>query len=136
MAGTTTSSPADPSAITSATDVMAGLGTTFVPTSSKVEIAIQGDLGVSNAGNSITAQARYGTGSAPANGDAVSGTTVGTKIVALPTSTTQRLPFSITVEISGLTPGTTYWFDLAMSRTGGNATLKNTHIVVESRRSS
>jgi hypothetical protein len=62
---------------------------------------------------------RYGTGTAPANAAAVSGTRWGTggsdASINSARSISAPAPFSLTQVITGLTAGTAYWFDLTTS---------------------
>jgi hypothetical protein len=70
------------------------------------------------AGDGISFTINYGTGSAPSNGDAVGGTAAASGNIQTfnnnSTSTTPvKVPFSMTVLVTGLKVGTTYWFDVA-----------------------
>lgn len=115
---------ADPTGTTSVSGVMMGLGASAHITpvfSSRVLLNITGFL--SNTGTGITqAQLRWGTGAAPVNGVATTGTLV---------SQTQSsgvaagaYPASMQAVVTGLTPGTAYWFDIALIAGSGTATIK------------
>jgi hypothetical protein len=100
---------------------MQGLAGAITPASSgTVLIMISGtivDPSGTAAGNGIQYQISYGTGTAPVNAAALTGTQAGT--VGKFTSPTTVVaadvnqPFTTQVVVSGLTKGTTYWLDLA-----------------------
>jgi hypothetical protein len=113
--------PANPTQTTSTTLVMMGLGSTcaYTPAGSGLVLvtvsgfAYQGGASV----NSIGLGPRFGTGAAPANGDAVTGARFGclTDPEIRPSSTgigTNGLAFGFTALLA-LTPGTAYWLDIA-----------------------
>lgn len=79
----------------------------------------------------LNAKVAFGTGTAPVNGAAASGTVVGgTKhFVASTAAGQQGLSWSIIA--TGLTLGTAAWFDLQFQAvTGGNATLKDVDVTL------
>lgn len=121
----------DPTGTTSTTAVMMGLAGTITPAvSGKVLLTLRGDITNSAAGTSdIFIQ--FGTGSAPSNAAAQTGTQSGSAQVYVTTAGNQRVPFSTTTLLSGLTLGTAYWLDLALLTGGGNTvTIKNVNIIV------
>ena len=110
--------PAAPAATASLTLVMMGLGATcaYTPSvSGVVLVAVTGYLQVATAVASLQVGCRYGTGTAPVNGAAVTGTRFGAlgdpqlrpAAVGVPTA------FAFT-EVLSLVAGTAYWFDLAL----------------------
>jgi len=112
--------------------VMMGLAGTITPTrSGKVLVTISGDMDNSGSGNAVTAQIRTGTGAAPTNGAALTGTTRSANIRAENPIVTLanplcRFPFSIQAYVSGLTLNTAVWLDLGVSaQGGGNARVRN-----------
>lgn len=114
-----TNKPNDPAGTTSATLVMMGLGSawTITPTSTgKTLVIVTGEVTTAVGAVAATVGGRYGTGAAPANAAAVSGTAFGGK--ADFTTTTAgagvKAPFAVQ-EILTLTVGTAYWFDLALA---------------------
>lgn len=122
---TAQSTPADPTGTASATDVMMGLAGSITPTTTKIMIVVSGTL--SNNATAVrtgTAQIRHGTGTAPTNGAAATGTADGAKIsVALSTvAANQNVPFSLQAIVTGLTAGTAYWIDLAVSSSSNTTT--------------
>ncbi len=111
--------PGDPAATASATLVMMGLGSTctFTPASSgNVKITVTGTTLTNTAAVQITLGGRYGTGAAPGNGAAVTGTRFGSGAdrVIRAASTAAGVPFTVDAVIS-LTAGTAYWFDIALA---------------------
>lgn len=120
-------SPSNPVGTTSATGVMMGLGATchLTPTySSRVKVEFIGSGFNTTASDGYTIKVYFGTSTAPTNGAATTGTQVGNG-----TGGTQPAgsggfanPFSNSGIITGLTPGTAYWFDLnVLAVTGGTA---------------
>lgn len=116
---------ATPTGTTSATAVMAGLGATLSLTpakSTRVRLVISGQMSNSTINDGVTLDARYGTGTAPANGDAVTGTLAGIAQTATSLVALQRSGFCLQAIITGLTIGTAYWFDFSeLAVTGGTA---------------
>lgn len=111
--------PNDPTATSSITAVMMGLGSAwaFTPNSSgKVHVTITGEVTVGGTGTiQATFGARFGTGTAPTNGAANTGTAFGSKadFTFTPSATGVKSPFSFT-GIPTLTVGTAYWFDISL----------------------
>ena len=122
--------PADPTSTTNTTGVMMGLAGSITPTvTGKLLITISGDMkNGSNNGNSVT-HIRYGTGTAPANGNALTGTVGGSLINMTAAAANQRVPFSCNVIVT-LTVGTTYWIDLGLKAASGTAFVQNISISV------
>lgn len=110
-----------------ATFTMAGLGATVpIQRSGVLDVKISGyinDVSDTTAGRGIVYQIYYGTGMAPANGAALTGTAVGviyinTTLAAPAAAADVSLPLAATVQIPGLGIGTTYWVDLAQKAVG------------------
>lgn len=122
-AATAQSQPSNPTAPAStSTFAMQGLAGSITPTrSGTVLVTISGTVVAptgTTVNNGISYQISYGTGTAPVNAAALTGTQVGT----VQTSTQAALvvaaadinvPFSTTAIVTGLTLGTPYWIDLA-----------------------
>lgn len=111
--------PNDPTASASVTSLMMGLGSawTITPVSSgKVMIVINGEVTTAVAAVSATVGARYNSGTAPANGAAVTGNAFGSKAdyTTTPPGIGLKVPFAFS-DILTLTVGTAYWFDLAVA---------------------
>ncbi len=118
----------DPSATTSATYVMCGLGSSWAltpRTTGRVRVMVTG-LSTNNTSTADTfTLGKYGTGTAPISGAAVTGTSLTTSEVRI-TATAAASPFSAFTyyaEVSGLTIGTAYWFDLANKTTSGSGSV-------------
>ena len=127
--------PSDPTGTASTTGVMMGLGSTasYAPARSGVVVVIvQGQMSNATGSDGAKVGLRYGTGTAPSNGAALTGTAKGqgSQVDSYPNAGC-RFPFFIYTVITGLTVGTTYWFDLGLGAiTGGTANVKNAEIVI------
>lgn len=120
--------PSNPTGTTSVTAVHMGLGGTckITPTySGRLNVRFSGNMANNTATGIETVAIKYGTGTAPANGDAATGTTLGTALLGTSDANGSILPFSNGGIITGLTPGTQYWFDLTVLVNGGTGTLTN-----------
>jgi hypothetical protein len=107
-------SPTPPTGTTSTAPKMMGMGSTckLTPTySGRIKVEFNGTMTNSGTGDQVTAAAFYGTGTAPTNGAAATGTSVGPNVNAYISLGTAQYPFSNGGIITGLTPGTAYWFD-------------------------
>lgn len=118
---------ATPTAPTGATStVMMGLGASCKITpavTGRVLVTFYQNVFHSAVGGSVQIQLYYGTGTAPSNGAAATGTAYGSN----PGMEQATAPFfttvTITAVITGLTPGTPYWFDEKMTTSGGTGGL-------------
>ena len=117
------SAPAAPASTSAYT--MQGLAGSITPaTSGNLHLTISGVI-VNTSGSTgvgIRVQISYGTGTAPVNGAALTGTQIGTvQLWVNPTTVTAgdvAVPFSTTAIVTGLTAGTAYWIDLAAEAIG------------------
>lgn len=112
----------NPSGTTSATAIMMGLGASWILTpvfSGRIRIIVNGRTSNTFATGSTSVQAYYNTGTAPANGDAVTGTLSGRGANNVDVLGSTAQAFAFTTVVTGLTIGATYWFDLALSSAGG-----------------
>jgi hypothetical protein len=119
---------ASPTGPMGTTPLMIGLNGDFVPAATgKIFIAIAGvALNTTGGGGSINISGYYGTGTAPSPGAAVMGTLFSVTQHIITASAAAQAGFTILGLISGLTLGTTYWIDLAVSTTtGANAFVKD-----------
>jgi hypothetical protein len=118
---------ASPSGTTSTTGVMAGLGLAegFTPSATgKILIIISGSMYNTSASGGATCAIRYGTGTAPANGAALTGTQIGASAIRGAIAVNERMPFSVSAVITGLAVGTQIWTDLNQAAlTAGTAVL-------------
>lgn len=127
-AASSQSTPANPTGTTSTTGVMMGLAGSITPTQSgKVMIIISGDAmanvcATTGATGGAQVQIRYGTGTAPTNGAALTGTAVGALEKWVCSHATSRDPFSVNAVVTGLTVNTAYWIDLELIATQGTST--------------
>lgn len=125
-----TSTPSNPTGTASATAVMMGLAGSFTPTNTgKMLLIINGTCLTSIAGDGGTVQIAYGTGGAPINGAAATGTTLGAVKSLIIGTTTGRVSFSCSYVATGLILHTTYWIDLqTKATTGGTFTIQDIEI--------
>ena len=131
---TAQSTPSNPTGTTNTTGVMCGLAgsiTTSASTSGKVLIIVTGYANNSAASGGVKMQIRHGTGTAPINGAALTGTADGNFVAVINSSTSGviTLPFSTQAIVSGLSAGTAYWIDLSEAAiTGGTGSVVNPNI--------
>jgi hypothetical protein len=121
-------SPANPAGTSSVGGVMLGLGvstcrlaTTY---GTRLHVAIDGNVVNNTTGNGTAMQFRYGTGAGPANAAAITGTAIGNSVSYGNGTSISNVPFSLTRIITGLSPATTYWFDLVVAN-NNTSTLSN-----------
>lgn len=117
--------PSNPTGTTSTGGLMMGLAGAVTPTlTGRVLITISGDITNGTGSDGGTVTIRYGTGSAPSNGAALTGTTAGASPRAL--AGTVVAPFSVQAIVTSLTLSTAYWIDLSLAAlVGGTATIAN-----------
>jgi hypothetical protein len=122
----TSTSPGNPAATASTTFVMMGLAQAITPqVTGRVLFCIEGTIQNNTAGDGTDVEITYGTGAAPGNGVAVTGTVVAGFVRGGSTNqpVSLNIPFSLLGIGTGLTVGTAYWFDLAVRAvTGGTST--------------
>ena len=123
----------NPAGTTSTTGVMAGLGVLFTPKKTGiVKITITAVGSNNTAGDGVQFQAAYGTGAAPANGAAPTGTAVGSPVKSTVSAAGAVEAMAKTVVILHLSVGTQYWIDVVQAAiTGGTATLTGVDVLVE-----
>ena len=113
---------------------MCGFGISFTPSSSgivKVKWITQG--GTNTGVASMSVEALYGTGTAPTNGTAVTGTVIGSPM-SVQSTTAGLIDQTMMFEgIVNLTVNTTYWLDLAFltANASDSAALGNTTVIIE-----
>ena len=102
----------------SASFVMAGLGAAASPTlitpsaTGRVSFILTGMFQQQTALATCEFKIAYGTGGAPANGAAATGTVIGATVSVRGPATAGYGPISLAANVSGLTVGTQYWFDV------------------------
>lgn len=85
--------------------------------STMIEITIDGWVENTTSGTATMLGQRYGTGTAPSNGAAPTGTVLGAPIPRAKMAAAeagQYVPFSMTGIATGLSVGTPYWFDIQL----------------------
>lgn len=121
-------------AVTSTTGKMAGLGVasgTFTPRYDGVaNVTISGDAVFGATAATGILQIWYGTGSAPANNATPVGAACGPTQAPVSLTGILTLGFSTNCIITGLNPGTTYWFDLLMGSSTSTINVTNASVSV------
>lgn len=129
LASFQSSSPLTPTGTTSATAVMAGMGATCKITpglTGRIRFVIEGRASNTVINNLITMQLLYGSGAAPANGAAASGTSPSSLALAVQSAVAQQpMAFSLSGQVTSLSVGTQYWFDLSQLQSGGGGGTAN-----------
>lgn len=128
--------PSNPNAATSATYVMAGLGVAganawvLTPNQTGRIFLMATGVELSGAtGATCTLQVSQGTGSAPANGAAVTGTQMGGQIAWASLTGVLQVPFSLTWISTGNALGTALWFDIAQKSSASTLQLLQLNLV-------
>lgn len=114
-----------PTGTASTTAVMMGLGTTchITPTySGRVEVNFRGTYQNAVAGANTVARAMFGTGTAPANGAASTGTQIGAAAAGSPGAANGDVSLAPGGVLTGLTVGTPVWFDIGLNVASGSGT--------------
>lgn len=129
---TAQSTPADPTGTTSLTGVMMGLAGAITPrVTGKLLILISGDIDNDTITDGVQIQLRYGTGAAPTNGAALTGTVAGGLVKFTLALAAQKAPAAAQAIVSGLTVGTAYWIDIGLAAiTGGTASMNDISLTV------
>lgn len=120
--------PTNPTGTTATAGVMMGVGGACALTpkySTRILLAFSGNVSDTGATSGITVDVVYGTGTAPANGVSLTGTVIGNGTGNVEMPTTGPVPWALTNIITGLTPGTAYWFDLRLKAAAGTASVAN-----------
>lgn len=125
-----TRSVAAPTQTSSTTGVMMGLAASITPTvSGRVKIVVTGNIRNSILASGANVQLRYGTGSAPANAAALTGTVLGSLNKFTAPVAAVKIPFALCFIVTGLTVGTAYWVDVGLAAvTSGNASIADVDI--------
>jgi hypothetical protein len=110
---------------------MMGLAGSITPNAGgNVLIMITGDILNATIGDGVTIQISHGTGAAPANAAALTGTQDGVVVNYIASTAAGKVPFSVMALVTGLVGGTPYWIDLASAQlTGGAVTMQHINIV-------
>lgn len=130
----TISTPGNPAGTSSATFVMMGLAGTITPTvTGRVLVVIRGDFTNDGAvGTATWFSVRAGTGAAPANGAATTGTTYGNDAAISTIVVNATESVTLVALLTGLTINTAYWIDVAIkTAAGGTGFNRPTIVAVE-----
>jgi hypothetical protein len=121
---TTLSTPLNPTGTTSTAGVMMGLAQAITPqVTGRILVTVCGVVAQSTTADGATWQIRVGTGSAPANAAALTGTAYGS-LQSMTFTGVLKVPFSLTALVTGLTVGTAAWVDVSLAAvTAGTATM-------------
>jgi hypothetical protein len=120
-----------PSQTTSTTFVQMGLGTSckFTPTQTgTVLIFINGTLTNNTISDVTRAELTYGTGTAPSNGAAQTGTAIAVTNNFSALAANAQTPSTLAYVISGLSLSTAYWFDAAVDVNAGTGGYSGTNV--------
>ena len=131
FAASTQATPADPTGTADATGKMMGLAGTITPrVTGRILVTVSGTIFNATAiADGASVQLRTGTGAAPANGAALSGTTAGGASKYVASTTAGKVPFALTAIISGLTLAVAVWIDVGLAAiTGGTAQISDVSI--------
>jgi len=132
LGAATTATSAAPAATTATTPgVMMALGGTITPVKTgTVFITINGTIANNTLASVCTAQIRTGTGTAPINGAAATGTTRGTSFNLKQPVAANQFPFALSALVTGLTVGTAVWIDVSLFITvASTCTITNANVV-------
>ena len=103
--------------------------TTTASSTGRISVIFTGDMYSSAIGSGCQMKLSYGTGGAPANGAALTGTQIGGTIKFVADTTAGRTPYTVNYDITGLAASTAYWLDLAGNTvTGGTCTIENNSV--------
>lgn len=130
----TQSNPSNPSGTVSASAVMLGLAGTITPTATgNVLFMARYDVQNGTASDGCVTQIQTGTGTAPTNGAASTGTAVGGPSQLTESTAVALVPGSLIGYQTGLTLNTALWFDVSLRAvTGGTCQASNfTLIAIE-----
>lgn len=125
--------PANPTGTTNTTGKMMGLAGAITPAASgRILVIISGDITNNNALGGAKALLKYGTGAAPSNGDAPSGTSLGSQVsLSLVPAANTTEPFTVQGIATGLSVGTAYWVDLDLAAiTAGTASVADLSVTI------
>lgn len=125
-----TSLTASPSGIANTGGLMLGLNTTITPVyTGRIHITICGVVAQSTTADGAFWHIRTGTGTAPTNGAALTGTQSGGQESMVFLTGVLKVPFSISTIVTGATLATALWIDLVLGTvTGGTATMTQVDI--------
>ncbi len=123
--------PGGATGTTSVVGVMMGMASGIGDQTALVTPAVTGNFYVKYTGYLINNTAtqggvitlRYGSGTIPSNGDALTGTIIGTAKTWIGSNANRRAPVQLLGYVTGLTIGTQYWFDVSLASTNVSNTV-------------
>lgn len=130
---TAQATPGAPTGTTNTSGLMMGLAGAVTPKSTgNLLILVSGTISNNTASDGAKVQIRYGTGTAPANAAALTGTTAGGMPQFVPPATGGlKVPFALNAVVTGLSVSTAYWIDVALAAiTGGTASISDVSVSV------
>lgn len=121
------SQPSNPTGTTDTTGKMMGLAGAITPTfSGNILFIVSGNIATSTTAKGAKVQLSYGTGTAPVNGAAITGTQCGNRPTFTGLTGVLSVPFSVQCVATGLTLSTAYWLDVTLAAiTGNTASISN-----------
>lgn len=125
---------AAPAGTTNTTGVMMGLAGSITPgVSGKIRVTINGIIfNATTIADGAQVQIRYGTGGAPSNAAALTGTAIGSIQNFVASTVAEKVPFSLSVIITGLTVNTAVWLDVSLAAlTAGTAQITQVTIAAD-----
>ncbi len=127
------SQPANPALTASLVFVMMGLAVLYTPTrTGTVKVRVKLILAQNTTADGASWQISHGTGAAPVNGAAVTGTQDGQPKTMTYLTGVLSIPLTAIAFIIGLVVGTQIWIDLALKAvTGGTATVTTINLIIE-----
>lgn len=125
LAARTQASPSNPTGTTDTGGKMMGLAVAITPVlTGVILVLLSGSVANDTSGDGAKVQLRTGTGTAPANAAALTGTTAGGLVAFVAAAAAQSVPVALQAIVSGLTLGTAVWIDVGLAAvTGGTASL-------------
>ncbi len=124
--------PEDPTGITGATAKMLGLAVAFTPRrTGRVLVMVTGNVTDNTTADVASFIMRFGTGTAPANDAASTGTAVTPTRTFTALTGMTTVPFSQLAVISMPLIGTAYWIDYSAAATGAGAVAGMTQLTFE-----
>lgn len=126
--------PSNPTGTTSGTFVQMGFAISFTPKmTGKIKISMQADLTNNTINDGCAMEITYGTGTAPINGAAQTGTVVGNYCkMSTDIAANAFVPGMCIGYVTGLNLATAIWVDAAVAAiTGGTAAIQQVTVIVE-----
>lgn len=127
LGATYQATPGDPTGTASSNKMMGLAGSITPAATGRIFVSIGAKLSSSST-STTSIIIRYGTGSAPTNGAAATGTAAGTKAEITTNNSGQQMYACANAVITGLSVGTAYWLDVEMVRSAGTGAMNGVNI--------